>query len=801
MTLLDETSGAAATDDDDAVVPITAGALAGADAVRLGAGNDEGDADASASGVAADDLPPFAGQLRNALAAGLSTAAVGLVVGGIFGSWFARGLGLGAAALGAGWALVSARSPRAAAMQSALPVILLVVSAALLITAPGGPGSMPDAVRDAIEAGRSIRPPVPFDPGWRVLVVMAIGMLGFGTAAISLGANAPKLGIVLPLPFLGLASVTQPESEQLLAGVFAFVPVLAAIAVLYGGDAEQTRDLDSSFELKRLARGLLAGIPLVALLVALGSANFLFPDPVFDPDDKPQKPKAAPLSAADDRILFEVASGSPFTGPWRIGALDVYEDDSFLIAGFDRDRLVDLGAGGAVSPIRTGATQQRVTITIRDLGNSGVVPILGGTTAVESAAELVLDPRTTTLRVPTGRVPAGLVYTLSAPGYASAEELEAVTAVPGTALALQATVPPPPPGVQSLLDQAPTNPWKRLDFLRTKLLGAVTAKGAGAPVAVTRARVDEMLAGTGTATPFEIVAAEALLARWAGVPSRIGFGFDGLNAEDVGGTPTSTVRPRNAAQWLEAWFEGYGWVPLVGAPEKAEASLDTDPNARFDPGIEPSDDVAVEVYLPFELEDLTQLYQRIRERVVQSLPLVLLFASAWIGWPYGAKIVRRSRRRRWAASHDARTQVAVEYAELRDLAIDLGVGDIYDTPLEYLSKVRDDREHAELAWLASRALYGDLRATLTDADVLAAEELSTSVARRLAEAQPLQVRLLAYVSRASLDQPYTSEIPNIARLRIPWMAAVRRRLRAAPGAWRRRRRRRRGLMVRTGGAR
>jgi hypothetical protein len=309
------------------------------------------------------------------------------------------------------------------------------------------------------------------------------------------------------------------------------------------------------------------------------------------------------------------------------------------------------------------------------------------------------------------------------------------------------------------------------------------------------------LAGKGTATPFEIVAAEALLARWAGVPSRVAFGFDGVNTEDVAGVPTSTVRPRNAAQWLEAWFEGYGWVPLVGAPEKAEASLDTDPNARFDPGIVPSDDVAVEVYLPFELEDLTQLYQRIREWVVQALPLVILLASLWVGWPFGAKAIRRARRRRWAAAHDARTQVAVEYAELRDLAIDLGVGDIYDTPLEYLSKVRDDREHAELAWLASRALYGDLRTTLRDADVLAAEELSTSVRRRMAEAQPLQVRLFAYVSRASLDQPYTSEIPNIARLRVPWISALRRRVRRAPAEWRRRRRRRRGLAVRSGGAR
>jgi hypothetical protein len=800
VTILDDRPGTAPADGDDGdVAPIIAGTLAGDDAARVRGGGTDG-TDGPGPG-ATEALPPLAGQLRAALAAGLSTAAVGLVVGGIFGSWFARGLGLSAAALGAGWALASARSHRVAAMQAAAPLVLLVVSAALLVTAPGGPGSMVDAVRAAIDAGRSIRPPVPFDPGWRVLMVMAIGMLGFGTASISLGANTPKLGIVLPLPFLGLASVTQPESEQLLAGVFAFVPVLAAIAVLYGGDMEQTKDLGSAFELKRLVRGVLTAIPLIAVLVGLGSTSFLFPDPVYDPNDKPQKPKAAPLSAAEDRVLFEVGTGSPFTGPWRTGALDVYEDDSFLIAGFDRGRLLDLDAAGTVSPIRAGDTQQRVTFTIRDLGNSAVVPILGGTTSVESDGELLLDPRTTTLRVPKGRVPSGLVYTLSAPGYASEAQLEAVTAAPGPALAPQLVVPSPPPGVQALLDQSPTNPWKRLDFLRTKLLTAVTAKGAGAPVPVTRARVDEMLAGKGTATPFEIVAAEALLARWAGVPSRVGFGFDGVNTEDVGGVPTSTVRPRNAAQWLEAWFEGYGWVPLVGAPEKAEASLDTDPNARFDPGIEPSDDVAVEVYLPFELEDLTQLYQRIRETVLRGLPAVVLLASFWIGWPFGAKVLRRSRRRRWAAGHDARTQVAVEYAEVRDLAIDLGVGDIYDTPLEYLSKVRDDREHAELAWLASRALYGDLRTTLSDADVLAAEELGASVRRRLAEAQPLQVRLLACVSRASIDQPYTSEIPNIARLRIPGVAAARRRARSLPSSWRRWRRRRRGLLVRPGGAR
>ena len=86
-------------------------------------------------------------------------------------------------------------------------------------------------------------------------------------------------------------------------------------------------------------------------------------------------------------------------------------------------------------------------------------------------------------------------------------------------------------------------------------------------------------------------------------------------------------------------------MPLIGAPNKAEASLDSDPNARFNPTIEPSTDVAVEVYLPFELEDLTQLYQRIRDVLLRFLPLVIGVAVVWSGWPVLAKAQRRTKRR------------------------------------------------------------------------------------------------------------------------------------------------------------
>jgi hypothetical protein len=91
---------------------------------------------------------------------------------------------------------------------------------------------------------------------------------------------------------------------------------------------------------------------------------------------------------------------------------------------------------------------------------------------------------------------------------------------------------------------------------------------------------------------------------------------------------------------------------------------------------------------------------------------------------------------------------------------DLNLGDPYDTALEFLGRVQHDREHTELAWLVTRALYGDLSDSLADADVEAAREMSGSLRRRVARAQPLQSRFLAAVGRTSLRRPHSTEMPN-----------------------------------------
>ena len=759
MTLLDD-DRTVETVEPDEVTPIVGDAL-GAD--------DRESVERARSGPVKQEPefvpPPVREVIRPILAAAFATTGAGLLIAGIFDSWSARLIAVLGSAAGPAWALYTLRSPRRAVVQLMLLPALLVLSIIVLLLLGGSPAELPTLVGDALEAGRLLRPPVPFDAGWGPILVTATALLGFAAAWVATSLQRQMLAVAIPVPVIAITAISQPKDAQVLAGIFAFVPVLAALAVLFGGDATRSGVLGGEFELKRALRSLVAMVPLIAALVALTSADFLFPQPVYDPTDKPQKPKAVPLSAANDRVLFEVETDTQITGPWRTGVLDVYDDDAWKLPPYDDDRFLPLAADGLLSPVRADAEQLQVTLTIRDLGDSAVLPMLATSTSVDlTGADVVFDPRTELLRVPEGRVPSGATYTLSLPAYPTGDQLSQVA--PGAAnrdLKEQLDAPKMPAVVESLLQSAPSDPWKRLDILRKKLLSEVTAEGAGAPVDVPPEKVVDLLEGSKVGSPFEIVAAEALLARWAGVPSRVAFGFDGLNDENG----VLTVRPKNSAQWLEAWFAGYGWVPLIGQPEKARTELDSDPNARFNPAILPSDDVAVEVYVPVEVQNLRLLYERLREMLFRILPFAAVAGIAYVGWPAAAKARRRQKRRRWAAERGPQAQVAVEYAELRDLAIDLNVGDEWDTPLEWMYKVQPDDEHAELAWLASRALYGDMRDTVTEADARAAEELAGSMRRRLARAQPGATRAIAAVSRTSLERPFTTELPNVRLLKLP----------------------------------
>src|SRR5205807_2402096 len=132
-------------------------------------------------------------------------------------------------------------------------------------------------------------------------------------------------------------AISQPKDGQALAGLLAVLPVVAGLTVLFGGDNGGVAELSKEFELRRVVKAAATLAPLVGGVLLLNSTSLLFPKPVYNPAQKPQKPKAVPLSAADDRVLFEV--DGPITGPWKMGSLDVYDGTAWRLPPFDARKL------------------------------------------------------------------------------------------------------------------------------------------------------------------------------------------------------------------------------------------------------------------------------------------------------------------------------------------------------------------------------------------------------------------------------------------------------------------------------
>ncbi len=703
--------------------------------------------------------------VRPLLTATLTSLMAGLLIAGIFGSWPARGTAVVGVGLGSGWvALVHRLGRRGLLVQSALPLVALALGALTLLPS-GGPGRLLPLVREAVSQGRLLRPPVPFDPGWRPVLLVVVAVVSFANGWVATAWKRPRLCLVIPLPIVFLVAVSQPKDDEVVSGLLAFGLFLAAVAVLFGGDLRQTRQLGRQFEAKRAVKALTSGVVAVVALAGLARSDFLFPKPLYNPAEKPQKPKSVPLGKVRDRVLFEVDPGpgpGAITGPWRLGTIDVYDGKTWRLPPFDDSRLRKVGNNGVVDRARAGTGEVTVRFTLRDIGKALVLPGVAAPINIGGPRpEVVFDPRTDTFRLPNGTLKPSTVYTMTTASYPTATQLQAAEP-PGKALRAYLEVPSPPGAVEALLVGAPQNPWDRLEHLRQAMFAVVVAAGPGIPTDVPPSKVEDLLVGSHEGSPYEIVATEALLARWAGVPARIGFGFDGFNTEDG----LKTVRPKNGANWLEVYFEGYGWVPLIGSPPRAKTDLDPDPNAKYDPTILPSDDVSLDLYIAVERDDLQELYQRLRDLLTIYGPIALAGLVAYLLYPAALKRWRTRKRTRWATGLGPRVRIAVSYAEMRDWATDLNAGDPRATALEYYTMVVDDAEHRELAWLVTRAMVGDLADSVSDADAEYAANAAGSVAKRLGQAQTMQARIGAAFARASVREPYTAEVPNVRMLRL-----------------------------------
>jgi hypothetical protein len=704
-----------------------------------------------------DDAKPEIALSRLLLAAFLGTAAAAWMVGGAFVGFLPiviTSLAAAAGVAGVGIAVRSGRSWRQYLIAPAAFVLGYAV-AVLLPNPTGIKGTVPALVRAAVRNGGLNQPPIPFDPGWRFLAVVLLVLLGAAAASLAAGMRAPRVALLVPLPLVLAGALNQPKGKELLSGTVALVLLVAGLIVTYGAElaASQSGDAGRTFEVRQLLRGGAGLVGVVAVLAVLSQASLLFPAAPNRRQAKPQRPKVLPLEKVKDRPLFQVVS-STTKGPWRLGVLDTYDGSAWLLPPYDPSRAKDLGPGGAVKGVDGPAVEATFTI----LDQTGfTLPAPANPQRVQGArGDVGYDARLQTFRTRRGAPSKGYSYTVTATRAPGGAELGQSPAPAPSIAAQYLRVPEAPVEVRRLLAAAPANPWERLQFVRAALYDKVVAAGSGVPRDITPARAVRLLGGA-DGSPFEIVATEALLARWAGIPARIGYGYNGGTAKG-GGTE---LRPRDGANWLEAYFEGHGWVPILGVPPKARSSIDNKTKSTK-PAVRPSDRLTLQVYIPLQTPNPLQGFVVLRYWLVRALPLVGLVALLGFLFPWPVKVWRRRQRQTWARERGPAGRIAAAYAEMRDWSVDLAVGVSGSTPLGFLDHVQDDEEHAELAWLVTRCLWGDLARDLTDADAVAAERLSGSVSRRLGRAQPALSLGAAYFSRASLRTPYDPELPN------PW---------------------------------
>ncbi|MCA1840284.1 MAG: DUF3488 and transglutaminase-like domain-containing protein [Actinomycetota bacterium] len=693
--------------------------------------------------------------VRIGLAGFLSSAAAAWMVAGVFTGAIPRLIAISACAVGALSVVASYASKRPSLFQAlVLPGAVIVGSALVLPFATGGNANLPHLVLEVLKAGGLAQPPISFDPGWRFVIFVFFAVLSSAAVALPSGTARTKLSVVLPLPVIMAAALVQPPHKEVVTSSVTIALVMASLSVAYGTDLARQADGTSGFELRRLARGFaMIGVLLIAMFL-LGNAGFLFPDTARQRVVPPQKPHTA--AAPGDRVLFIVTSAHP--GPWRLGVLDVYDGRSWLLPPFDPSRFVDLKRPeiSYASKIDTSSGTEKSDFAIADVEGHSVPDVAVPISIEISGADAQFDPRTQTLRLFDRRAFKGLRYTVTSPLPPGGAQL-AKAGPPSEDLKPYLQVPTPPNEVVSLLANAPVVAWDRLQFARAKFYEKVVAAGAGDPVDVSPRRVVELLAGR-EGTPFEITASEALIARWAGVPSRIGYGY---YSGDIKGTGRYEVHPRNGASWLEAYFQGFGWVPIVGIPPHAKSSL-TDQQKNPNSNVKPTEDLGLVVYVPIKLRTVRLFYLIARYWIGIGLLLALAIALAWWALPGLAKGLRRPLRRSWANKVGLKGRIMVAYAELRDAATDLNIGKPSMTPIEFIASMDDDDENEELAWLVTRSLWGDLQRDLRVDDVRSAEEMAQSIARRMRKGAPAFNRLVAIGSRASLRDPFSSELPN------PW---------------------------------
>ncbi len=251
----------------------------------------------------------------------------------------------------------------------------------------------------------------------------------------------------------------------------------------------------------------------------------------------------------------------------------------------------------------------------------------------------------------------------------------------------------------------------------------------------------------------------AMMARVAGIPSRVSVGF--LPGEREGDSYTVSIRDMHA--WPELYFANYGWVrfeptpaSVTGAPPPWSVQPEDDPteDPTADPSTDESTGPSATALPPDELPedstpgaDTTANWGRTLLVAAGGLVLLLILAA-----PATIRVRRRSAR--LSGEGDAADQVESAWAEIRDTVLDHGGSWPDGSPRTIGREVGSRLEHEEASSMGQVAtLVEQSRYARDFHDTPAAARLpvvTQEIRRGIAEPATLPRKILAVVLPRSL---------------------------------------------------
>ncbi len=601
-------------------------------------------------------------------------------------------------------ALIAVVGDRLRLNKALVTLLQLLVLAVVVVAYAAGPGDpklswwrrLGPLVVSGIDHMRVSAAPMAPDPGARIILAAVVAGMALIAGILADPLERPALSLA-PLATLFAIPAIALRTD-LGWGPFIFVAV-GYLAILFaeGMNADRTwsRNITSdqgsagsfrgSSGIWRL--GALVGLPAIVLAIVLGLVVPTLTTTFFQsfrPSGSgpvemtdPQLDLRRNLQQPDNRPVLSYTTNKPTGTYLRLTTLPALGPD-----GWGQSRVtLKQGALGPVPGLVTPPTQSRVTaITIRDF-RSMYLPLPYAPRAQDAKGEWSYDPASLMV-IATGQdrqgATANLTYT------AQSWDIEPDGAQLSTARAgtpqepITAEVPADVPQTivqltNSLTQNAPT-PALKAAAIQTYLRSfAYSVQGASG--STNYKAIETFLLQTKTGYCVQFAGSMALMARIAGIPSRVAVGF--LPGADQGGT--WIVNTHDMHSWPELYFEGYGWVRFEPTPSVAVpppwSVLAPDQPAPIESGVpepsisvptEPTDTPTAPAETP--VDDGTSGWQ-----VASGVLRGLLVAAAVVGVALTPWLLRRRRRmRRVSGDVVDDTTVAGAWAEVRDTWIDLG---------------------------------------------------------------------------------------------------------------------------------